>query len=184
MEGYSVELGFSPKAEAKLRKIGVAITERGLHSEFVSSENKPHITLSAFDKKVDVEQLRSITAGFATCLSPFDVTFHSVAQFITSQNVIYLAPLMTADLFNLYRQFYDRLTEAGLEPGFYYRPAAWTPHTTVTMKGPTGEIAETMAIVRKAPVFNIPMRISSINISRYSPFNLIDHFPLSTVQEK
>lgn len=179
MDGFAVELGFGQKAEAKLNKIGVAIANAGLHSEFVHDENKPHITLATVHSKSDPEKIREVTAEFARTLAPFNITFHSVAQFATSQNAIYLAPLLSDNMLNMYQRFHDSLTAAGLETGFYYRRGTWTPHTTITMKGPSQDIGPTVQIVRKAPVFNIPLAISTLKVVWYAPFKLIEQFPLS-----
>lgn len=178
MDGYAIELGFGPKAEAKLSKIGVTIANAGLHSEFVHDENKPHITLATIHSKSDPDEIKKVTAKFAQTLAPFDVTFHSVAQFATSQNAIYLAPLLTGTMLSMYQRFHDSLTTAGLETGFYYRRGAWTPHTTITMKGPSQDIGKSIQIVRQASVFNIPLPISTIKVVWYAPFKLINQFPL------
>lgn len=178
MDGYAIELGFAPKASAKISKIGVAIAAAGLHSEFLGDENKPHLTLASFESKVDVETLSTVTVAFARTLSPFDIAFTSLAQFATSQNTIYLAPLVTTNLMDMYQNFQVRLAAAELEPGFYHRPGSWVPHTTITMKGPKAELGPTMEIVRKAPVFNRPMRLDHINLVWYSPFKLIKRFEL------
>lgn len=179
MDTYAIELGFNPKAEAKLCKIGLAIEKAGLHAEFAHDDNKPHMTLATLNPKSEPAKLSQITANFAKTLAPFDVTFHSVAQFATAQNIIYLAPIMTADIWNMYQRFHILLKSAGLESGFYHRPNAWTPHTTITMKGPSKDVAETMQIVRRVSVFNIPMPISTIKVVWYAPFKLIDQFSLA-----
>ncbi|MFT5193809.1 MAG: 2'-5' RNA ligase [Cellvibrionaceae bacterium] len=178
MDGYSVELGFDKKAEAKLIKVGIAVAKAGLHAEFLNDANVPHLTLAALHSKSDPEKLSEVVSHFAKTVPPFHITFHSVAQFIASQNVVYLAPLMTADLFSMYQRCHTELTTAGLETGFYHRAKSWTPHTTITMKGPSQDVAETMQIVRKSPVFNIPMPITSIKVVWYAPFKLIDQFEL------
>lgn len=178
MDGYSIEFGFAPKAVAKISKIGVAIAEAGLHSEFVGQTNEPHITLAAFDPKTNLEKLKQVTAEFSQSIGPFDVTFTSISQFATAQNVVYLAPILTADLMGKYQSYQDQLAQAGLEPGFYYRPGSWIPHTTITMKGPKADLGPTVEIVRKAKVFNVPMRLDHINLVWYSPFELIEKYSL------
>ena len=88
MDGYAVELGFEPKAAGKIRKIQANLAAAGLHSEFATLENKPHITLAAFDPKIDPEKLKEVTSAFAKSRPQFDVTFTSIAQFATAQNVV------------------------------------------------------------------------------------------------
>ncbi len=182
MDGYSIEFGFAPKAAAKISKIGVAIADAGLHSEFIDQPNEPHITLAAFDPKTNLEKLKQVTAGYAQSTKPFDVTFTSISQFATAQNVVYLAPILTADLMALYQSFQNCLAEAELEPGFYYRPGSWIPHTTITMKGPKADLGPTVEIVRKAKVFNLPMRLDHINIVQYAPFEFIERYELQDVR--
>lgn len=182
MDGFSIEFGFTPKVAEKISKIGVAIAEAGLHSEFVGQPNEPHVTLAAFDPKTDFAKIKQVTAEFAQSLEPFDITFTSIAQFATAQNVVYLSPLMTADLMEMYQRYQEMLGKAALEPGFYYRPGSWIPHTTITMKGPKADLGATVEIVRKAPVFNRPMRIDHIKIVWYSPFELLQQFDLEEVE--
>ena len=184
MDGYAIELGFAPKASAKIAKIGLNVAAAGLHYEYVDDGNKPHLTLAAFESTVDADRLAAVTAEFARTLAPFDITFTSIAQFATAQNVIYLAPLITADLFAIYQAFQDVLAAAQLEPGYYHRPGSWVPHTTITMKGPKADLGPTMEIVRKAPVFNRPMRLDHINLVWYPPFKFIDRFELQGGQKK
>ncbi|MEM8859519.1 MAG: 2'-5' RNA ligase family protein [Chloroflexota bacterium] len=179
MDGYAVELGFEPKAAQKIRKIQTDLAAAGLHSEFTELQNQPHITLTAFHPKIDKEKLQAVTAAFSQSIAPFDVTFTSIAQFATAQNVVYLAPLTTMTMMEMYQAFQDQLSQADLEPGFYYRPGSWIPHTTITMKGPKADLGPTVDLIRKAPVFNRPMTIDRINLVWYAPFNLIQTFPLT-----
>ena len=179
MDGYSVELGFAEDAAAKISRIGVVIAEAGLHSEFVGQANNPHITLAAFDPKVDVTKVEDVIEEFAQSLPPFEVVFTSISQFATAQNVVYLAPLMTVEMMEMYQRLHHLLAREGLEPGFYYRPGSWIPHTTITMKGPKTDLGATVAIVRKAPVFNRPMRIDHINLVSYPEFSITQRFELN-----
>lgn len=176
MDGYSIELGFEPKAAGKIRKIQTDLAAAGLHSEFANLENKPHITLAAFDTKADPEKLQAVAATFAQSVTQFDVTFTSIAQFATAQNVVYLAPLVTVSMMQMYQTFHEQLKRSDLEPGFYYRPGSWTPHTTITMKGPKGDLGPTADLIRKAPVFNRPMRVDHMSLVWYAPFKLIEAY--------
>jgi len=99
-----------------------------------------HVSLGvATDTTPDA--LAATLGGVASAGLPV-LALSSVGAFLRPQHVVFLAPVVTAELLALHATVCERLAIADVATSPLYAPGAWVPHCTIAMKFPS--IAEAL----------------------------------------
>ena len=130
--GYAIELNLDPDSARKVMGLWEALARAGIDSTMLDVGAYPHISLAVFDE-LDPDILADELSTFARGEQPLAVRFSSVGTFPTQEGVVFLAPVVTAELLGLHSRFHQLLSSAGLEPLAYYRPGSWVPHCTAAI---------------------------------------------------
>jgi 2'-5' RNA ligase len=169
--GYAVEL-FLRDDESK------AISElfSATRSILANIGTTPHISLAVFND-VDVPKLTRIVRTFAACTAPFAMRFSSVGVFPGEENVVFLAPVVTASVLELHASLHEQLAVEGLSCHPYYLPGEWVPHLAVTMEEPIIQSTETIKAIHDADVLG-DYTIDNVNVVQFRPVVTLSQFRL------
>jgi 2'-5' RNA ligase len=174
--GFAVELHIDPINTAPI----VALTEQiyaqcgGKHLTGMGAH--PHISLTLF-AQLDPASIEGLLAEFAATTPPLSVTFASVGVFTAAQGVVYLAPVVTAQLLAIHAQFYTLLTQLKTPSNAYYLPGNWVPHCTVGFELPADKIGPAVTLCQGADVFRT-VTLTTVRLIEFRPVRPIYTYPL------
>ncbi|NIA13096.1 MAG: hypothetical protein GWP08_03365 [Nitrospiraceae bacterium] len=169
--GYAVELLLREDESQAIRRL---FSTTG--SVLAAIGTAPHISLAVFDD-VDVPKLTSIVRAFAADLSPLTVRFSSVGVFPGVENVVFLAPVVTAPLLAAHAVLHTQLQGEGLSCDPNYVPCAWVPHCAITVEEPIAQTLETIRHVHDANVLG-EYTISTVGVVEFRPLVTLSVFDL------
>lgn len=170
--GYAVELFLEDPPADAIRKL-FSLTD-SLMSRIDAS---PHVSLAVFDS-VDIRKLIDVVALFAEDTPRFNIRFSSIGIFPGTENVVFLAPVITIELLALHQRFHDRLNAAGLASNAHYLPGAWVPHCTITMEEQLPRTLETIKVIHQEITLK-EYAVSSIHVVEFRPVVDLASFKLS-----
>lgn len=174
--GYAIQLHFDDSNTKKITTLTAQLhtTYGGLDLTGINAA--PHISLAVFDTLVP-ERVERLLADFAAATARFALALAAVGSFPGPKSVVYLAPVVTADLLAVHTELHAQLRVVGLQSHGYYRPGSWVPHCTVAMELPKEHVAKAVADCRAANVFNT-VQIESVELVKFRPVEGIYHHPL------
>lgn len=174
--GYAVELTLDSTSTGVVQALWKTLAERGIDPVLPSLGAWPHISLAVFET-VDPAALRDELATFADELAPIATAFSAVGTFPTSEGVVYLAPVVTAELLAVHERFHQRMERLGLRSHAYYRPGQWIPHCTVATDLAPADVGTTIAACCASNAF-APISLTELELIEFRPVKTIYHFPL------
>jgi 2'-5' RNA ligase len=172
---FAIVLYFDPSTEAKVQALWETLAEQGVSSVMATMDIRPHISLAGWEGAAP-ETWHDELADLAAHTAPLITQLSAVGTFPTDQGVVYLAPVVTAELVKLHETFHARLSRLGISSFDYYRPASWVPHCTVAINLPPEGILATVDACRKSRVFG-PARLTEVALVEYLPVKEICVFP-------
>jgi hypothetical protein len=94
-----------------------------------------HLSLGVYDE-LPLDRFLPKLAGFAATLKPMDVRLATLGSFPGVRSILFIGPVVTADLLDLHRRFHDEFAACASSCWDQYRPGAWgltsrwrwTPH--------------------------------------------------------
>lgn len=130
----ALELYLDTDATRRIRVLWDALESEGVQSlrGLLRQRHRPHVSL-AVAPQLDPERVAAALRGTVVA-APLRLTFQYAGQFVG--RVLWLGPTPTPDLLAHHRRVYDRLTDAGIVLDEQYRPGAWVPHCTLSMRVP------------------------------------------------
>lgn len=142
---YAAELLFDLETESRILDIWSELRNRGLSSSMFDVGAKPHVTIAVWESVDDLPSLQKAIADFAGSTPPLPMQLTSVASFITSPGVVFLAPTPTREIIDFHRDFHDFL---GDFPATSYLPIHWEPHCTVAIDLAPERVAPAMEVCK------------------------------------
>lgn len=91
---------------------------------------EPHITLAVYDG-LDPEPLAKTLERFSADMTTPGVTLSSIGLFPGPASVLFAAPVVSAELLALHRDFHAAAASAGAACWPHYLPGNWVPHVTL-----------------------------------------------------
>jgi 2'-5' RNA ligase len=161
--GFAVELFFDPSGDAAVRRVWSELGGPVL----ASATARPHITLAVYGR-VEPEPFAAALADWAAAADPLDLRLASVGVFPGEARVIFLAPVVTAELLDLHNGFHAAFEGEGEEPWSHYRPGEWVPHCTLAMEIDPAALHRALDVAREAPL-PIPVRLSAVGLVEFRP---------------
>jgi 2'-5' RNA ligase len=147
---YATVLHFDPATEDAVYGVWdelAGVVERPMRDIGV----RPHITLADSDH-VDLPALEAATATFAASALPFRVALSSLGLFATTEGVLFFGVTVSRALLELHAEYSRIFGRHARQPNAYYRLGAWVPHVTLAMGLAEPQLAEALAIARRAPL--------------------------------
>jgi hypothetical protein len=179
---FAIILYFDPAAEARVRSLWQALADQGISSIMSKMGIRPHISLAAAES-LDPDRACADLSKLAQHSTPILTALSAVGTFSAGQGVVYLAPVVTAEMIELHGALNARLEQAGLVLYDYYRPAVWIPHCTTAINLLPDEIGVAVQVCRAADVFG-PARLAHIALVEYMPIREICVFPLGATDHE
>jgi 2'-5' RNA ligase len=135
----ALELYFDPAATRRVRTLWTALDEAGIQSlrSLFNGKHRPHLSLAGAPE-LDA-------AAIASALSDLDVApplrlrLDFIGQFVG--RVLWLGPVPSGDLLAHHAAVHERLAAGGVPSSELYRPGAWVPHVTLSMRVPHSKMA-------------------------------------------
>lgn len=140
----ALECYLDTHATRRVRALWDAYEAAGIPSlrGLADRRHRPHVSLVAADV-LDPEVVAAALDGMPVA-PPLRLDFQYVGQFVG--RVVWLGPSPTAELLSHHEQVYARLAAAGIEVYDVYRPGAWVPHCTLSMRVPRPMITEAVRL--------------------------------------
>lgn len=171
MKGYSVELFLDEPKASEISKL-FALTGSTLTDIHAS----PHISLAVFRDVVPAGVI-DYSQEFFRAIAPLSVQFSSIGMFPGERNVVFLAPVVTAEFLGIHRSFHEGLQARRICSDHNYLPGRWVPHCTITEEETIPDALETIRSVHRAwPVGRFTM--STAHVVEFRPAVSLASFPL------
>jgi hypothetical protein len=130
----ALELYFDPAATRRVRTLWTALEESGIASMkgLIGGRHRPHLSLIGAPE-LDGPAIAAALDGFDTA-PPLRLRLDHIGQFVG--RVLWLGPVPSAELLSHHAAVHSRLEAAGIGGFDMYRPGAWVPHVTLSMRVP------------------------------------------------
>lgn len=131
-------------ATRRVRALWDALEAGGIPTlrDLTHRRHRPHLSLAVADR-LEPAAVAGALDDLPAC-PPVPVSLDYVGQFVG--RVLWLGPVPTPALVAHHAAVYARLAGAGIETDEHYRPGAWVPHCTVSMRVPRPLIAEAVRL--------------------------------------
>ena len=160
--GYAVELYFKSGESETIHRLF-----KTTNSILADIDAKPHISLAVFDE-VDIPRLCVILHEFAARLEPLTIRFSYIGLFPGTENIVFLAPVVTESLISAHAMLHRYLADADMKCHSYYLPGAWVPHCTITAEELLAQATETIQKIHSAQVLG-EYHFDSIHLVKFRP---------------
>lgn len=140
----ALELYFDPPAERRIRRLWDALEESGVPTlrDLTLGKHRPHLSLLGAES-LDGSAIRAALDGLPAA-PPLAVRLDYIGQFLG--RVLWIGPVPTAELLGHHRRVHERLSAAGVGGFDYYRPGAWVPHCTLSMRVPYHKLPDAIRL--------------------------------------
>jgi 2'-5' RNA ligase len=173
---FAVQLYFDPETEAAILSVREKLVRRGIHPIPDEMFSRPHLTLGTWHGRTPVE-LTALVEALAGSLPVIDVLFGSAGVFPGREGMIFLAPLVTAQLLEFHARLHREIGAPGLDPDRSCLPDNWAPHVTLAISLADWEMHAAIDIAREAPM-PLSGRISALGVIEFPPVRETVTFPL------
>lgn len=177
--GFAIELHVDETNAAPISALSDAIYAQCGGASLTGMGGHPHLSLTIF-AQLDPAPVEALLAEFAATTPPIPVTFSAVGVFPTSQGVVYLAPVVTAELLALHARFHARFATLATPSNAYYLPGHWMPHCTVGFELPADKIGQAVTLCQQANVFQA-VTLTTIRLIEFRPVRPIFTYHLQGV---
>lgn len=171
----AIELFFDAQADAAVRSLWTALAREGVCDAMVTSQARPHVSLSVFDDLKESELTR-ILARFVAAHPKIFLNLAAQGRFPQSE-VTFLAPKPSIKLLSMQQWLHTELVRAGAVVSPHYLPSAWVPHCTLTTRA---SAAATEKLTRILDTHAIPTTVwvESVGLVRIQPVAQLQSYPL------
>lgn len=140
----ALELYLDPVAEKRIRTLWTALDAIGVQTmnQLLNGRHRPHLSLTGAER-LDGPAVAGALDGLAAA-PPLRVNLDFAGQFVG--RVLWLGPVPTAELIAHHAAVHERLTAAGIACFDVYRPGAWVPHVTMSMRVPRPLLTEAIRL--------------------------------------
>ena len=177
--GFAIELHVDETNAAPISTLSDAIYAQCGGASLTGMGGHPHLSLTVFAQLAPAP-VEALLAEFAATTPPIPVTFSAVGVFPSTQGVVYLAPVVTAELLALHALFHARFATLATSSNAYYLPGNWMPHCTVGFEVPADKIGQAVTLCQQANVFQT-VTLTTIRLIEFRPVRPIFTYHLQGV---
>ncbi len=166
---YAIILTVKRPEALKIRK---AVTSTGVRAE--KGGLYPHISLAVI-KSLKWDGIATAAESLAAETPPLKLKFSSIGIFPGTNNIVFLAPVVSKELLGMHGLLHGILRSRRLRSKSEYLPGEWVPHCTISREKGLGFLR----ILMRKRIFR-PFHFDQIQIFRTLPsVKLISSFNLS-----
>ena len=156
-----LQLFFDNATDTLFRSLWHKLKDAGLPNPMLDKPATPHVTLS-FGNDVNADGLVGALSRALRDTSSVDLTFASLATFANKNGVVFVAPVVTAELLELHSRVQGSMLQHASSTNGYSETNRWFPHATLTMRLTPAEIVEAFRVLGglRLPVFARGTRVS------------------------
>ena len=163
---FAVELDLDDAAAERVLALCRSLEDELGIATINSLGARPHVSLAVYDAFPAAEGAAEL-AAFAASIEPMPIAIASLGCFPAS-GVVFLAPVMTAELLALHRGYHGAMAHRGAACWEHYRPGHWVPHVTIAMDLDAATM--TRAAERLAASWEaLPARLVSLGLIEFRP---------------
>jgi len=151
MSHFVLELFFDVDTEQSIRCLWEQADAMPGWTPSARGYARPHISIAS-TSIVDTNTFDPILKDVVALTPPLPITFSSVATFPSDEGVVFLAPVVTANLLFLHERLYEALRQSGALIANWYSPGQWVPHCTVAHGLPSGRVPHVIELCLKGPL--------------------------------
>jgi 2'-5' RNA ligase len=166
--GFAIELHLDEASASVVRELWRRLAAAPVGAAPHGDRARPHVTLAVADG-LDLVAAERLVADFARSAQPVPVTFSSLGAFATDPAVLFLAPVVTAELLRVHAQLQARFAAVADRPWPYYAPGAWVPHCTLAERFPRANLGLAVAVAAEAIVLPLAGTLDRVGIVEFRP---------------
>ena len=164
---YLVSLYFDDKTNKIIQNYINKVAEKTGNMFMLDGNVPPHITVSAFETKREVECI-AMVENIVTQIKTGKIQWVSVGTFFPY--VIYITPVLNDYLQGMIEVIYEQMQtipETKMSP--YYKPFGWLPHTTIGKKLSEEELREAFAVMQ-SQFRVVEGTVTKIGLAKTNPY--------------
>jgi 2'-5' RNA ligase len=166
--GFAIELHLDEESAAVVRTLWRRLAAAPIGAAPHGAQARPHVTLAVADG-IDLAAAERLVADFARSMQPLPVAFSSLGAFATDPAVLFLAPVVTAELLRAHEQLQARIAAVADRPWPYYLPGAWVPHCTLAEQFPRANLGLAVAAAAEAIALPLAGTLDRVGIVEFRP---------------
>lgn len=163
----AIQLAFDDVGQNQINEIRKQLAFAGVRDVAVRIN---HISLA--DIEVDDEKLeivKALVSNFAKERKALKLVIASAGSFMSKENVLFLAPIITEELINYNEDLVNMLVNNGVQCGKYYTKNNWQPHCTIAIKISDNELVKGFEVLKQVDALPLVVNVDKIDILRYAP---------------
>jgi 2'-5' RNA ligase len=172
---YAIAFYLDTECSARFAALQEALAAAGL-PPLPADQFPPHVTLALL-QDLDPGRLAGELRAFAATQAPLALLLSAVGTFPGPEGVVYIAPVVTAELLDLHRRLHARLAGLAGVVNPLYAPGAWVPHCTVAYSLPEDRVPAAVGVCRASDAFG-PVRLETLALVEFPPPREIQVCPL------
>ncbi|HKQ69563.1 MAG TPA: 2'-5' RNA ligase family protein [Polyangiaceae bacterium] len=150
-----------------MRDVWDDLAERGINDFMRRGGGMPHISLAVADHLGP--ETEAVVHALARSHAPVPLRLSSVGVFAGDSGVVFLGPVMNAELLSVHADLHDRLLAAGYAGWPYYEPGEWVAHCTLTQEMPQERVARAIDTARSIVEFPLVGTLETIHVVEFQP---------------
>lgn len=171
---YLISIYFDEKTNKNIQNLITKVAKKTGNDFMLEGNVPPHITVSAFETKQEVEVLERLSV-VAESIQQGKVRWVSVGSFLP--NVIFIAPVLNEYLQDMTQSIYGKMEsveETIMNP--FYRPYQWVPHTTIGKLMTKEQLRDAFEVLQEqfVPFEGTVTRIGLAKTNPYTELALFD----------
>ena len=178
MSHFVLELFFDPNTERAVRSLWGVVDALAGWTPQVRGAARPHVSACSCPS-LDEDAFRQALAALTADTPPLRIEFASVATFASAEGVVFLAPVVTADLLALHIRLVEAMRQSGATVPDLYQPGRWVPHCTLAQGLPPELVSQAVAVALRqwSPAVGRIEQVGLVEVS--SPQSrVVAQFPL------
>lgn len=129
---YAVDVFLDNRSSRYIKNIWKELKDRGIDSSLYDTDGlMPHITLATYDN-IDENKFISKLKEFKQKMKVIDTRFDVLGVFNTT-GAFFTSPMITEELLNMHKEFYEYFKEFDGSASAYYMPGRWNPHCSLAL---------------------------------------------------
>lgn len=164
-KNYTLAMTLDPVAAATIERIEAAVaTVHGQHRLY-GGDVRPHLTFGMFES-IDTDRAGDVLDAFVERFCAIPLTFAGLGMFVLETDVVFAAPIITAELLERHAWLHERLVHASGGPFAPLLPGSWVPHATLAADVPLQTLGAVIVAAREMP---LPMeaRLDTVLLARF-----------------
>ncbi len=164
-KNYTLAMTLDPEATAVIDRMEAEIAAIHGQHRLYGGGVRPHLTVGMFEA-VDVPAAVAVIDDFVERFPAITLTFSNLGVFILETDVVFGAPIVTAELLERHAWLHEQLAACTRGPFSPLLPGSWVPHATLASDVPLPLLAPIITAARAMPL-PLEARLERILLARF-----------------